>query len=259
MAKRKNRKNKTQPVKDLKPAVQPQKEKPVSSNAQNKAGQQTVTKVRSTVSIPVFFSGMFLTLVLGLYLGTLLPDMIKKNQSPAFSAKETDKIKAQQPDSSAVKPEEVKTPESVSAPSSLPKDIAEHVGHLKSELALHPDSAKTWIELGDLYFDSNLPRLSVEAYGRALAIDPGNPDVITDMGIMYRELGEYKKALECFRNANSINPEHTQSLYNEGLILSHDLNDKAGALEAWGKLVKVNPHAVSPHGKTVLQMIEELK
>lgn len=252
MAKRKNKKTRSKDA----PQAQLKAQKTSQEAASASPGQ---VSSGNRVSIPVFFSGMFLTLVLGLYLGTLIPEMMaekavepEKAQAPLAAAT------SETPPRKPAAPETSPNAQADSA-ANLSKDVAAHVGHLKAELAQHPDSVKTWIELGDLYFDSGNPKLSIEAYGRALALDPGNPDVLTDMGIMYREMGEFNKALECFRNANSIKPGHTQSLYNQGLILSHDLNDKAGAIEAWEALLKVSPDAISPNGKPVRKMLEELQ
>lgn len=259
MAKRKNKKNKpvkqetaqTTPGSGQNLAVIPKK----TSANQSSLARAKATKAKSAVSIPVFFSGMFLTLVLGIYLGTLAPEISLKDETRATLAP-GDKIPVPAPTVSEAPPVN-NNPAPEQAP--LPRDIAAHVAHLKTELEKHPDNAKLWTELGDLYFDANLPQLSIESYGKALALNPRNEDVLTDMGIMYRELGEFNNALDCFRNANSINPRHTQSLYNQGLILSHDLNDKAGAAEAWEKLLQINPEAISPSGKPVRQMLEELK
>lgn len=263
MAKRKHKKNKNQIAPKVSPALVPPQRDLIANPLQTLpaapyAGQekplQTVpsAKTKSAISVPLFFSGMFLTLVLGIYIGTLLPEILHKQNSNVPGQAAEVKL----PDVS----DQIQTQQSPAAEESeMRPDIAANVAHLKANLNENPDSVKDWIELGDLYFDANLPKLSIEAYGRALALNPSNPDVLTDMGIMYRELGEFTAALECFRNANSINPAHTQSLYNEGLILSHDLNDRAGAREAWSKLVKINPNAISPHGKTVSQMLKELE
>lgn len=260
MAKRKNKKNKSaRPETAQRIAQEALKSDPGPEKAAKRPAvpirSANAAKVRSAVSIPVFFSGMFLALVLGIYLGTLAPEIIQNEHA------RTAKPAAETPPAPAPRASAPETPTPQAAPeqANLPRDIATHVGHIKSELARHPDNAALWTELGDLYFDANLPQLAIESYGKALALNPKNADVLTDMGIMYRELGEFNNALDCFRNASQINPGHTQSLYNQGLILSHDLNDRAGAAEAWKKLLRINPDAVSPNGKPVRQMLEELK
>lgn len=259
MAKRKNKKN--QAIKQDKPqkapVAAPNKIAPreiASSRPTPSPRPAAIAKAKSAVSMPVFFSGMFLTLVLGIYLGTLAPEIIQTETRRIVTPvveKTTSAASEAPPPHKAAQPEP--------ALANLPGDLAAHVGHIKSELAKHPENAGLWTELGDLYFDASLPQLAIEAYGKALALNPKNADVLTDMGIMYRELGELKNALDCFRNASAINPDHTQSLYNQGLILSHDLNDRTGAAESWEKLLRINPDAISPNGKPVRQMLEELK
>lgn len=213
----------------------------------------TPARTTSRVGVPVFFSGMFLTLILGIYIGSLLPEIIQQqsNNDSAEINKGIVPLNEMHPDTAAQTGKKAGI-------TSLPEETRNRIEKLKVMAEKDPSVASIWIELGDIYFDANLPLQSIECYGRALAIEPANPDVLTDMGIMYRELGDFKKALECFRNAHTINPNHAPSLYNEGLVLSADLNDKTGAKKAWSRLLEVNPGAISPHGQSVAQMIEDL-
>lgn len=112
---------------------------------------------------------------------------------------------------------------------------------LEDRVRRNPDDADGWIELGNLNYDLMRPREAILAYEKALALRPGNPDVITDMGTMYRALGQPKKAVELYREAQRIDPNHFHSLYNEGVVLLHDLNDLEGAARAWEGFLKVVP------------------
>lgn len=208
-------------------------------------------KTRTAVGIPVFFAGMFLSLVLGIYLGTLLPEISRGQETVLLGQRMPETQKPENP------------PSAISAPANnapkLPPRYASEAKTLMDALIRDPASVKAWIQLGNLYFDAQMPKESIDAYSHALALEPSNADVLTDMGVMYRELGDYAKAVECFRSASKINPRHAESLYNAGLVLSADLHDAKAAREAWEKLLRINPNAVSPHGQPVLKMIEELK
>ena len=48
-------------------------------------------------------------------------------------------------------------------------------------------------------------------------------------------------------------------MFNKGVVLMHDLNDKPGALASWEALVKVNPNAKAPNGQLVSNLIAGLK
>ncbi len=108
----------------------------------------------------------------------------------------------------------------------------------------NPKDAQAWITLGNLYFDSfkavgdrQRAEASIDAYARALELDPKNPDVLTDQGVMYRELGQFDKALANFLKANQIAPAHMQSLMNAGVVYAYDLKDQKRAEEAWLKVI----------------------
>jgi tetratricopeptide (TPR) repeat protein len=111
--------------------------------------------------------------------------------------------------------------------------------------------------LGNLYFDTDQPKEAIEAYSRYLAVKPDNPDVRTDMGIMYRKLGQFDRAIEEFRKAAQSDPKHTNSRYNIGLVLLHDKQDIKGAIKAWEEYLKVDPN--SEKAQRIRAQIEKMK
>ena len=92
-----------------------------------------------------------------------------------------------------------------------------------------------------------------------MSLQPNNADVLTDLGVMYRRNEQPEKAVEAFDKAIQVNPRHEVSRFNKGIVLMHDLRDSRGALEAWDELVKMNPMAKAPNGLLIKDMIEKLK
>jgi len=128
---------------------------------------------------------------------------------------------------------------------------------LKEIVKKDPKNLPAWVELGNLYFDTNQPKEAIEAYSRYLAVKPDNPNVRTDMGIMYRKLGQFDRTLEEFRKAAQSDPKHVNSRYNIGLVLLHDKEDIRGAIKAWEDYLKVDPN--SERAIRVKEKINELK
>ena len=128
-------------------------------------------------------------------------------------------------------------------PGPPPAELSLKIQTLKDIVKKDPKNLSAWVELGDLYFDSDQPREAIEAYSQYLAIKPDNPDVRTDMGIMFRKLGEFDRALEEFRMAAQGDPKHINSRYNIGVVLLHDKGDTKGALKAWEDYLKVDPNS----------------
>ena len=125
---------------------------------------------------------------------------------------------------------------------------------LESLLATDPKNRNAWVELGNTYFDAQMPAKSVEAYAKALELNPNDPNVLTDQGVMFRQLGWFDKAIENFTKANTIDPRHIQSLYNIGIVYRHDLQDYVKATEVWKKYLEINPT-----GETADRIREEIR
>lgn len=201
-------------------------------------------KKKSGVSVATAIAGMFLTLVLGLYTGSLLPGV--------FMGEKTNlKLNQASPQTSQM--------QSADAESNLDSRLRQSMADLEKRAAANPSSAPDWINLGNIYFDAHQPQKAISAYERALTLAPDNPDVLTDLGIMYREIGRYEKAVECFRKAVAIDPGHQNALFNAGVVLSSDMKLKAEAAAMWEQLLSVNPQAQAPNGVPLMEMVKELR
>lgn len=214
------------------------------------------------VHLSTCIAGMFLCLCLGLYLGSLLPDLMNGEQKPVAGkmpplAENNNLPRPQMPE----KPGPNLIPEE--APAGMPKpaissQLRQHVSHLEEEATKNPRDAKLLADLGNAYFDTGQTSLAIAAYEKSLAVNPANPDVLTDLGIMYREEKKYDKALECFQKAAEINPGHLNALFNQGVVLGLDMHRPEGAKAAWNKVLELSPDARTPNGKKVSDLIRQL-
>jgi tetratricopeptide (TPR) repeat protein len=73
----------------------------------------------------------------------------------------------------------------------------------EAELALNPRHPGALNELGDTYLLEHQPNKALPYLVRALAADSGNPDIHSDLGTAYSELGDYRKAEVHFKIAVS--------------------------------------------------------
>ncbi len=141
----------------------------------------------------------------------------------------------------------------------LTNEQSETLAALVEATKTTPNNVKAWTQLGHFYFDTGKHEKAIEAYEKSLSLDPNRPDVWTDLGVMYRRSGKPEKAIESFDRALSINSRHETAMFNKGVVMMHDLNDREGALAAWETLVKVNPNAKAPNGQTISAMVAALK
>lgn len=136
---------------------------------------------------------------------------------------------------------------------------AEMFAALEAETARNPENAENWVQLGNAYFGAEQYQRAIDAYEEALAIAPGNPNVLSDMGVMYRRSGQPEMAVEIFDRAIAADPAHEVSRMNKGIVLMHDLNDEEGALKAWEELLEINPLATFGDGRTLDEIIQHYR
>lgn len=130
---------------------------------------------------------------------------------------------------------------------------------LEKEVSENPGDGEKWVQLGNLYFDTNQPAQAIRAYKKTLELNPYNANVWTDLGVMYRRNGQPFEAIGALNKAIDLDPRHEISRLNKGIILFHDLHDPEAAVKAWEDLLKVNPAAKTGDGKLVRDMVEAIK
>jgi cytochrome c-type biogenesis protein CcmH/NrfG len=130
---------------------------------------------------------------------------------------------------------------------------------LEDETAKNPQNTKAWIQLGNEYFDSDQYEKAIWAYRKSLELEPNSADVWTDLGVMYRRSGKPQEALQAFDKAIEADPKHEPSRLNKGVVLLHDMQDFDGAIAAWEALLAVNPIAMAPTGRSVDELIQQMK
>ena len=127
-------------------------------------------------------------------------------------------------------------------PSATPSpELFQRIEMNQKLVATDPRLVGVWIQLGNDYFDTRQHQKSVDAYGKALALNPNNPDVLTDQGIMYRDLGRFDEAIANFEKSAKIDPSHVQSSYNLGVVWANDKHDNAKAAAAFNRVISIAP------------------
>lgn len=131
------------------------------------------------------------------------------------------------------------------------------IARIEAAVLADPKNHDAWVALGNEYFDSHQFKKSVDAYAKALAIKPEDPNVLTDQGVMFRQLGQFDKAIANFQKANKIQPTHVQSLFNLGVVYASDLSKPDEAAKAWNKVLTIAP--ASDQAAQARQMLSQLK
>lgn len=115
------------------------------------------------------------------------------------------------------------------APSAVPGQPTAEVARLRAWVAENPNDADAVLTLANLNYDIKDWRRASELYQQYLALRPNSPDVLTDLGVCARQLGEQEVALGYFDQAQALAPDHWPSRFNEVVVLAFDLGDFAAA------------------------------
>lgn len=136
-------------------------------------------------------------------------------------------------------------------------EALQKINELRNKAAEEPNDLEAWRSLGNAYFDADLPEPAIEAYNHALTLKPNDTDILNDQGAMYRQKGEFRKALSNFEKAFKIDPNNLESLYNSGYVNAFDLNDIPRALVLWRQYLTLDNN--SDTARQVQSFIERYK
>lgn len=128
------------------------------------------------------------------------------------------------------------------------------VRELRSAIEKNPRDVASLTQLGNLYHDSEQWANAIDAYERALKLDPNNPNVSTDLGISYYLSNRTDEALKQFEHSLKVSPDHTKTLLNKGIVLAIGKRDLDGAANVWKRVVELAPD--TPEGQRAREMLE---
>ena len=100
---------------------------------------------------------------------------------------------------------------------------------------------RTRVQLGDMHFDSEQFAAASKWYEDALRVDPNNVNASTDLGIAYYYMNQPDRALAQFDRSLAIDPKHTKTLLNIGIVRAFGKQDLEGAAKAWQQVVEIAP------------------
>ncbi|MBQ7617911.1 MAG: hypothetical protein IJS50_03455 [Desulfovibrio sp.] len=186
------------------------------------------------------YLGMICCLIFGLVAGSLLGEFLHPTTTPSQSSvKSNATAQAQRP---KLSPEQLK-----------------HLGELEQALTKDPKNQGLWIELGNLYFDNNKAFDAIKAYEHALSLGQPTADLLTDLGIMYREIDRFEDALFSFQQAQSLDPKHLQSRLNAGIVLYYDLASKEAALASFEEALRLRGDLKLNSGESLSTLVAKIK
>jgi len=111
-------------------------------------------------------------------------------------------------------------------------------------------------QLGNLYYDAGRYTDAIKWYADSLAINPKDVDVSTDLGVSYYYNNQPDLALKQLEHSLQLDPKHTKSLLNMGVVRAFGKQDLKGATEVWRRLVDIAPDSLE--GRQAKQALDSL-
>jgi tetratricopeptide (TPR) repeat protein len=113
------------------------------------------------------------------------------------------------------------------------------------------------VQLGNIFFDGEKYPDAITWYEQALALNPNDTNVSTDLGVAYYYTNQPDKALAQFDKSLALDPKHVKTLLNVGIVRAFGKQDLAGAGKAWQQVVDIAPN--SPEGQAARKGLDGIK
>lgn len=167
-----------------------------------------------------------------LILGVSTGYFLRGSQSPAVNAPVAAPIQQQ-----AAQPQPENAPPSLEKMKQMADKAAAPV---MEKLQSNPKDFDALNEAGKIYRATHQFQLAADYYQKALAINPKNVAVRTDLASCLYYTGDVDGALAQLDKALSYDPKFFGALLNTGIIKMQAKNDVSGAVASWEKILKTD-------------------
>jgi O-antigen ligase len=144
--------------------------------------------------------------------------------------------------------------------------LSQAINEGRVSVALNPRSARNWEVLASIYRNitgvaQNALAFSLDAYGRAIQLDPVNPALRLTVGGIYYSAKNYPLAVRFFTDAANLKPDYANSYYNLSIALrdSGDLQNALSVAQQTVVLLQQNKLTNTPDYKTAQALVSDLK
>ena len=106
------------------------------------------------------------------------------------------------------------------------------------------------------YFPERIQK-ALELAGKAVDLEPENPDVLDTLGWVYFKEGDLHRAVELFQQALKLNPDSPDILFHLGNSLIQTGDENKGKAFLGRLLEKYTNHPLSETAKNILSKCNE--
>ena len=128
--------------------------------------------------------------------------------------------------------------------------LAQSINEGRVAVTLSPRSARNWEVLGSIYRNitgvaQNALAFSLDAYGKAIQLDPLNPSLRLSVGGIYYSVKRYDLAERFFSDATNLKPDYANAYYNLSIAYRDggDLTNATTVAQQLVTLLQKNPNS----------------
>ena len=119
--------------------------------------------------------------------------------------------------------------------------LEESIQAYQKALELQPKSAEAYYNQGNALREQGRLEESVQAYQKAIEIQPNHPDAYSNLGIALQEQGRLEESIQTYRKAIEIQPNHSGVYNNLGVVLKEQ-GRLEESIQAYQKVLEVQPN-----------------
>jgi len=149
------------------------------------------------------------------------------------------------------------TAQTAAPPAALPVLDESQAAPLRNIAERDPKNVQSRVHLGDMYFDAGRYQEATKWYEEALALNPKDVNVSTDLAICFYYTNQADRAISQMSASLSLDPKHTKTWLNLGVIKAFGKQDLTGATAAWDEVIKLAPG--SEEAQSARRALDNLK
>ena len=116
----------------------------------------------------------------------------------------------------------------------------------KEILKTNPDHVSSHSNLGIIFKQLGENRKAINYFQKTIQINPNYEQAHNNLGVVFNELGEDQKAIGCFQKAIVIQPNYADAHYNLGTVFKK-LEKTQKAISCFQKAIEIQPNHAKAH------------
>ena len=126
-------------------------------------------------------------------------------------------------------------------PNQLKQMADKQAAPLMARLQKSPDDPLLLAEIGKIYYQTSQFPMAAKYYEDSVRVKP-DAGVLVKLGGAYHFDRDYDKAIDAWNRALRLDPNNPDALFNIGLVEWQVQGNRKEAIDAWQKLLKTNPN-----------------